>query len=125
MQIKNIVIKDNAASDVTFVASRPQGGETSPALWVVKTGNRALQERLTALVRRSGSNSGFKTTIDYIVPLADSVDPSVKKAQVQASLTFTTPDYITDAQAANFAVKFKNLVANADIQLILQQEPAL
>ena len=125
MQIKNIVIQDNAGSDVTFVASRPQGGETSPALWIVKSGNRSLQERLTALVRRSGSNNGFKTTLDYIVPLADSVDPSLKKAQVQASLTFTTPDYITDAQAADFAVKFKNLIADADIQLILQQEPAL
>lgn len=125
MQIKNIVVKNQAALDVTFVASRPQGGETSPALWMVKTGHRSQQERLTALVRRSGSNKGQKTSIDYTIPVPNPLIAGEKLGNVIYSLTVTTPDVITDEAALDAAVKFKNLIANADIQLILQQEPAL
>lgn len=126
MQIANITIKNAAAVDVVYTAARPQGGETTPALWIVKTGNRSSQERLEALVRRSGSNLGYKTTLKVTLPVMDSVDPTKKLTNVVCDLTLTTPDVITDALANDVAVKLKNLIAHASIQTILaNQEPAV
>lgn len=126
MQIANITIKNAAAADVVYTAVRPQGGESTPALWIVKTGNRSSQERLEALVRRSGSNQSWKTTLKVTLPVMDTVDPNKKITNVVCDLTLTSPDVISDAVANDFAVKFKNLIAHADIQKILaNQEPAI
>lgn len=126
MNIQNITIKNAAAADVVYTAVRPQGGESTPALWLVKTGSRNSQERLEALVRRSASNQGWKTTLKVTLPIMDSVDPNKKLTNVVVDLTLTSPDVISDAVANDVAVKLKNLVANADIQKMLaNQEPAV
>ena len=126
MNIQNITIKNAAAADVVYTAVRPQGGESTPALWLVKTGSRSSQERLEALVRRSASNLGWKTTLKITLPVMDSVDPNKKLTNVVVDLTLTSPDVISDAVANDVAIKFKNLVANVDIQKMLaNQEPAV
>lgn len=126
MNIQNITIKNAAAADVVYTAVRPQGGESTPALWLVKTGSRNSQERLEALVRRSASNQGWKTTLKVTLPIMDSVDPNKKLTNVVVDLTLTSPDVISDAVANDVAVKFKNLLAHADIQKMLaNQEPAV
>lgn len=126
MNIQNITIKNAAAADVVYTAVRPQGGESTPALWLVKTGSRNSQERLEALVRRSASNQGWKTTLKVTLPIMDSVDPNKKLTNVVVDLTLTSPDVISDAVANDVAVKFKNLVAHADIQkMFANQEPAV
>lgn len=126
MNIQNITIKNAAAADVVYTAVRPQGGESTPALWLVKTGSRNSQERLEALVRRSASNQGWKTTLKVTLPLMDSVDQNKKLTNVVVDLTLTSPDVISDAVANDVAVKFKNLLAHVDIQKMLaNQEPAV
>lgn len=126
MNISNIVIKNQANVDVTFVAVRPQGGETSPALWIVKSGNRNSQERLEALVRRANGNQSYKTVLKSTLPVMDAVDPNVKLANVIWELTLTSPDVITDSVALDVAVKLKNLLSNTSIQQMLaNQEPAI
>lgn len=126
MNIQNITIKNAAAADVVYTAVRPQGGESTPALWLVKTGSRNSQERLEALVRRSASNQGWKTTLKITLPIMDSVDPNKKLTNVVVDLTLTSPDVISDAVANDVAVKFKNLLAHVDIQKMLaNQEPAV
>lgn len=126
MNIQNITIKNAAAADVVYTAVRPQGGESTPALWLVKTGSRNSQERLEALVRRSASNQGWKTTLKVTLPIMDSVDPNKKLTNVVVDLTLTSPDVISDAVANDVAIKLKNLVAHADIQKMLaNQEPAV
>lgn len=126
MNIQNITIKNAAAADVVYTAVRPQGGESTPALWLVKTGSRNSQERLEALVRRSASNQGWKTTLKVTLPIMDSVDPNKKLTNVVIELTLTSPDVISDAVANDVAVKFKNLLAHVDIQKMLaNQEPAV
>lgn len=126
MNIQNITIKNAAAADVVYTAVRPQGGESTPALWLVKTGSRNSQERLEALVRRSASNQGWKTTLKVTLPIMDSVDPNKKLTNVVVDLTLTSPDVISDAVANDVAVKLKNLIAHADIQKMLaNQEPAV
>lgn len=126
MNISNITIKNAAAADVVYTAVRPQGGETTPALWLVKSGGRISQERLEVLVRRSGSNQSWKTTLKVTLPVMDSVDPLKKLTNVVVDLTLTTPDVISDSVANDVAVKLKNLLAHASIQTILaNQEPAI
>lgn len=126
MILKDLVIKNQANTDVTFVAVRPQGGETSPALWIVKSGNRNSQERFEALVRRANGNQSYKTVLKSTLPVMDAVDPNVKLTNVIWELTLTSPDVITDSVALDVAVKLKNLLSNASIQQMLaNQEPAI
>lgn len=125
-QIANITIKNQANADVVYTAARPQGGESTPALWLVKSGSRNSQERLEALVRRSGSNQGYKTTIKITLPVMDTVNPALKVTNMVFDLTVTTPDLMTDAAILDASTRFKNIIASTAIQQIIStSEPAV
>lgn len=88
-QIANIVVKDSANVDKTFVAYQPQAG-TDPALWLLTdtTNPRVFWPRLNMRANRSSKAGSLvrRHKVDIVIPFFNTVGEKIGEAAFHGEL---------------------------------------
>lgn len=116
VQMVDIVAKDAAAANVTFVGLQPSAG-TDNAIWraTAKATFSAGQPFMVMKSTRNASGSARKMQGTISVPVymtAVGAKP-VSAGSIPFNFDATLPDLIDDAQKADFAAYVQSIVASA------------
>lgn len=88
-QIANIVVKDSASVDKTFVAYQPQAG-TDPALWLLTdtTNPRVYWPRLNMRANRSSKAGSLvrRQKVDIVIPFFNTLGEKIGEAAFHGEL---------------------------------------
>lgn len=111
----NIIVKNAANADVTYVAKVPSSGDRNPARWTLDAASAIIGHRptLELTTRTNGSNNGRILEINYVHPLTSTVSGvTTLVAKVPFKGSFTLPTNADAALAADAFVQVGNLLVS-------------
>lgn len=118
------VKKDDGTTDVTYTALVASGGDKSPAVWRNNsaTGTPGQRPELRIQSRSNGNETARRVDGAYTYPsVYTDTNTSTTKVGSRGNATFSAviPGDMPDADRAEFAAQFGNLMAAALIEAIL------
>jgi hypothetical protein len=120
----NITVKkSDGTTDVTFTAVTASGGDKSPAVWRNDAFGGTIGQRPELRVRSAPNGSLTHRKVDgsFTMPqLYTDTTTSLSKVATRANVQWTSsiPMDMSDAQLAEFAAQFGNLLASSLIKSI-------
>lgn len=121
-QMANIVVKDDANVDVTFVALTPSSGDTTQAQWRADAlgATPAFAPALSTKTAYNGPRTGRQISINGVFPETRTVGGVEDVyARMPFKVDVTLPLNIPAARGVRNAKLIGNIVANALIQQII------
>lgn len=122
VQLADIVAKDNALANVTFVGLQPAAG-TDNAIWraTAKATFSAGQPFMVVKSGRNASNSARKLEGTIGLPIYDTTVPSrpVLVGNIPFNFNATLADVIADTSKADWASYVQTLVGSTDFKAML------
>jgi len=123
VQLADIVAKDAAAANVTFVGLQPAAG-TDNAIWraTAKATFSAGQPFMVVKSARNASGSARKLEGTIGLPVYDTTNPAkpVLVGSIPFNFNATLADILSDAQKADFAAYVGSLVSSAKFAEMLK-----
>lgn len=114
-QAANLVLKDAAGVDKTFVLAQPASGN-SPAIWYLQEGaNKTVWPKIEASSAKAGSGNARKVKWTLTVPEAavDAQGVTRPSAKQFSTMDHTTPDLVSAGVTLDAVAFQKNLSAHA------------
>lgn len=122
-QATNLVIKNAAAVDKTFILNTPAAGDNGVAEWALKEGLIAsVFPKLTASARRTG-NSSRKVSLKFRLPSSyTDTNTNLPKVGVgfEVNVEASVPDDYPEALKDDAVAYTANIIANALIKSMIR-----
>lgn len=120
----NITVKAaNGTTDTVYTFVQPAGGDKSPAIWRNEAFGGTIGQRpeLRITAQPNGANSARKVSGQFTMPqLYTDTTTSLSKVAARSNIQWSASisQEMSDAQLAEFAAQFGNLMAAALIKSI-------
>lgn len=120
----NITVKNKANADVTYVASTPSAGDSSPARWTLNAANAAigLRPKLLMVTRDNNRKNGRVVDLSFSFPITETVNGvETLVATVPLRTQGTLPTNVSAAAVADAFIQYGNLLASSLIRAAAEE----